>query len=786
MSIRTRSITVVVVATAAALLPAAAAQAASPDIVISQVYGGGGNSGATLTNDFIELYNRGAAAVDLTGWSVQYASAAGTSWQTTTLTGSVAPGAHYLVQEASGAGGTQALPSPDATGSIALSATNGKVALVTGTAALDCGATCATAAGVRDFVGYGTANDAEGGAAAPGLTNTTADLRAAGGATDTDNNAADFAPGAPDPRSTGGGGGTTPPPTGEPARIHDVQGASHTSPRLGHTVSVPGVVTAVAPNGFYLQDPEPDSNPATSEGIFVFTSTRPTVLVGDAATVVGKVTEFRPGNDATNLTTTELGSNPFVTVTAHGAAVPAPTLIGPGGRTPPPAPRADNPGDVEAAATFDVTTNALDFYESMEGMLVRIVDSVAAGPTNSFGELAVLPGNAGSPRDPRGGILYSSYADPNTERLTIADALAPIPAANTGDKLPGAIDGVLDYNFGNYMLEPLKTPTLVSGGITPETTRAQRPYELAVATYNVENLAPSDPPAKFDRLAAGIVTGLAAPDIVSVEEIQDNTGATDDGTVAADTTWQRLIDAITRAGGPKYSYRSINPTNDADGGQPGGNIRVGFLFRTDRGVSFVDRAPGDATTATDVTRVGLRAGLTHSPGRIAPTDPAFADSRKPLAGEFRFRGHPLIVVANHFNSKGGDQPLMGRYQPPARPSETQRHAQATIVNTFVQKISKIDPLASVVVLGDLNDFEFSQTADILTKGGFLTDLPRTLPANQRYSYVYEGNSEVLDHILISKPVQLLGYDYDVVHLNAEFADQTSDHDPQVVRLVPLF
>jgi predicted extracellular nuclease len=68
----------------------------------------------------------------------------------------------------------------------------------------------------------------------------------------------------------------------------------------------------------------------------------------------------------------------------------------------------------------------------------------------------------------------------------------------------------------------------------------------------------------------------------------------------------------------------------------------------------------------------------------------------------------------------------------------------------------------------------------------MTDLPRTLPADQRYSYVFEGNSQVLDHILISKPVQLLGYDYDVVHLNSEFADQTSDHDPQVVRLVPLF
>jgi len=778
MSMRTRSVTIVVAATVAALLPGAAASAASPDVVISQVYGGGGNSGATLTNDFIELANNGAAAMDLTGWSVQYASAAGSSWQTTALTGSIPAHGHYLVQEAAGTGGTQPLPTPDATGSINMSGTNGKVALVTSTTALTCGTGCATVAGVKDFVGYGTANDFEG-AAAPGLSNTTADKRA-DNAPDTDNNAADFTAVTPDPRSNGG---APPPPPPTDAFIHDVQGASHVSPMIGQTVRVPGVVTAVAGNGFYLQDPNPDANPATSEGIFVFTSARPTVAIGDQLTVAGKVSEFRPGA-ATNLSTTELTS-PTITVVAQNVAVPAPTLLGPGGLTPPTPVRADAPGDVEASSTFDPSTNALDFYESLEGMLLRIVDSTAAGPTNSFGELAVLPGGAGSPRTARGGIRYT-YADANPERITLSDTIAPVPSVNVGDKLVGAVDGVLDYNFGNYMLEVLKTPTVVSGGLTPEKTRPQRFYELSIATYNVENLAPSDPPTKYQRLASGIVTGLASPDIISIEEIQDNTGAADDGVVAADVTWTKLIDAITAAGGPKYDYRSINPVNDQDGGQPGGNIRVGFLFRTDRGVSFVDRSPGDSTTATDVTRVLGRAALTHSPGRIDPTDAAFDDSRKPLAGQFLFRGHPLIVVANHFNSKGGDQPLFGRFQPPARVSEVQRHAQAQIVHDFVQRIQSIDPLASVVVLGDLNDFEFSQTADILTAGGFLTDLPRTLPADQRYSYVFEGNSQVLDHILISKPVQLLGYDYDVVHLNSEFADQTSDHDPQVVRLVPLF
>jgi uncharacterized protein len=137
------------------------AVAVSPDVVISQVYGGGGNTGATLTNDFIELYNRGASTVDLTGWSVQYASSGGTTWAATSLDGQIPAGRHYLVQQAAGAGGTTPLPAPDASGTIAMSASSGKVALVTSGAALTCGADCDTAAGVRDFVGYGAANDFE-------------------------------------------------------------------------------------------------------------------------------------------------------------------------------------------------------------------------------------------------------------------------------------------------------------------------------------------------------------------------------------------------------------------------------------------------------------------------------------------------------------------------------------------------------------------------------------------------------------------------------------------------
>ena len=184
------------------LLLATAAFRADAQVVISQVYGGGGNAGATYTNDFIELFNRGAAPVSLNGWSVQYNSATGTgAWQVTNLTNvTLQPGQYYLVQEAIGAGGTTPLPTPDATGAIAMSATAGKVALVNNTTALT---GCPASGTYVDLVGFGaTANCFEGTGPSPAPSNTNAILRAANGCTDTDQNATDFTAAAPTPRNT--------------------------------------------------------------------------------------------------------------------------------------------------------------------------------------------------------------------------------------------------------------------------------------------------------------------------------------------------------------------------------------------------------------------------------------------------------------------------------------------------------------------------------------------------------------------------------------------------------
>lgn len=778
------------VAFSTALALAPTAQAASTSVVISEVYGGGGNSGATYTSDFVELYNLGKTPVDLTGWKVQYWSSTGTTSQSTPLSGTVAPGANFLVKEADGAGGTVPLPTPDVVGTIPMSGSGARVAIVN------------PAGQVIDLVGWGSTAATFEGSPAAGTTNTTSMARVSM-CTDTDNNAKDFAAGAPTPRGSAAGPVSCTPtdpgdpgePAGQDATIAQIQGASHTSPLVGKAVkNVEGVVTATKSTGFWMQSTTPDADPATSEGIFVFTRTAPTVTAGDKITVAGKVSEFRPGGSggSTNLTTTEIDA-PTITVQASGVALPTPVVLGVDRIAPQQTVRSDDPGNVEnPAAGFDVTKNALDFDESLEGMRVALNDARAVGPTNTkYGETPVVPGqNVSAINSVRGGVVYGSYDNPNSARLILSDALikGSVATAQTGDVYSGQTLGVIDYAFANYNLVATSAGTLSSSGLKREVTTAPGGSEISVATFNVENLAPADPDTKYQRLAGQIVTNLKSPDILALEEIQDNSGAANDGTTDSSATSNKLIAAIAAAGGPTYQARWVNPDNGTDGGQPGGNIRQVFLFRTDRGVAFVDKPGATANTATEVTGTGRDAALTFSPGRIDPTNGAWTSSRKPLVGQFTWNDRSVFVIANHFASKGGDDPLMGRFQQPLRSSEVQRKNQATAVRGFVDKLLAADARANVIVLGDINDFEFSPTADILVGSGStaLTDLPRTLPANERYTYVYQGNSQVLDHILMSpnlvRTMANKKYSYDIVHTNSEFSDQDSDHDPQIVRI----
>jgi len=529
-------------------------------------------------------------------------------------------------------------------------------------------------------------------------------------------------------------------PEAQQATIAQIQGTTRLSPFDGQQVSdVKGVVTAIrafgSARGFWFQDPQGDGDPRTSEGLFVYTgNTTPDVKVGDAVTVSGTVDEFYPTNpsDSPFQSTTELTDATW-TVTSSGNDVPEAEKITPDTV---PAQLTAKPGGNIEPLPLEPEAYALDFWESREGMRVQVTDAPVVGPTTSYNELFVTSKPDEYP-SARGGTLYTGYDNDPTGVLKIESLIPfaerPFPKADTGDTLAGVTAGVVEYDqFGGYTLMATELGDVVPGDLQRETTRKQRPYELAVATYNVENLSPSDDQAKFDALAKGVVENLASPDIVTLEEVQDNNGAQepDDGVVAADETLNKFVDAIVAAGGPRYEWRQIDPEDLADGGEPGGNIRVAFLFNPKR-VSFVDRPGGDATTPVKVLG-SKKPHLSISPGRIDPTNQAFTDSRKPLAGEFVFRGKTVFVVANHFASKGGDQPVHGRFQPPARVSEEQRVEQAKAVRAFVDEIQRRDRFANIVVAGDLNDFSFSPTLRVLTEDGALTDLVEILPPEEQY------------------------------------------------------
>ncbi len=357
----------------------------------------------------------------------------------------------------------------------------------------------------------------------------------------------------------------------EPVRISDIQGAAHLSSLVDARVErVPGIVTAVRPNGFWFQDPMPDRDAATSEGLFVFTSSPPTQAVGDSILVSGTVQELRPGGaSSANLTVTQLNS-PTVVTASSGSSLPPATAIGVAGRLPPTKVIEDDAdGSVEGSGAFDPRSDGIDFYESLEGMLVRIRDAVAVGPSSESGEITVV-GDGGaktSLRSGRGGIVVRP-GDFNPERVILDDALAPVPAVNVGDRL-GSVTGVLDYSFGNFKLALISSATASPGGLTREVTAPAAPGELAIASFNVENLDPGDGAAKFDELARLIVNHLQSPDSSAWRRYRTTTGPRTTPSSTPPRPTRPSSPPSGGPGGPNTSFARSTPWMTRTAGSPG-------------------------------------------------------------------------------------------------------------------------------------------------------------------------------------------------------------------------
>lgn len=587
------------------------------------------------------------------------------------------------------------------------------------------------------------------------------------------------------------GGTLAPPPGPTEVTIPQIQGAAHTSPYEGDEVATQGVVTAVDGDiGFYLQDAVGDGDEATSDAVFVF-ARDVDVAVGDVVDVTGRVSEFTPGGTGTrNLSTTQVSASDLL-VTESGADLPEPVRIGDGGRVPP-----TEVIDDDALTSFDAATDGLDMYESLEAMRVTVAAPTAVAGTSRFGEIFAVPAGVEPTQRSLRGTLNVSPDDFNPERIQIDPdgAVFPLwaPTVDTGARLTD-VTGVVGYSFGNFEVIPTEAFSLVEGGDleSEHTAVHQHADKLTIATYNVLNLDPADgeqnrpddvesdddvADGRFDAIAAHVVDNLGSPNVVALQEVQDNSGTSDDGTTAADATLQLLVDRIAAAGGPPYAYID-NPfiADGTSGGVPGGNIRTAFLYDPAR-----------------VTPVGGPEAVVDPHDQQTDRDSAFWDTRPPLAQRFAVGDDEVVVVNVHLSSKGGSAPLYGTEQdatdrqedPSVNGSLDERRDQAEAVRAYVEDLTTAHPDEDVIVLGDFNEFEFISPLDQILAGP-LVNLTMTLDPDERYSYVFEGNSQSLDHILVTPGLVDQFTQFDAVHVNAEFAavdERASDHDPLVASL----
>ncbi len=895
-SMQPRSRLTTLAAAAAALFAASLTVSGSAlaisDVVISQVYGAGGNTGTVYKNDFIELFNRGTTPISLNGWSVQYASAAGTSWQVTTLPNvTLQPGQYFLVQEAAGTAGTTSLPTADKVGTIAMSASAGKVVLANIATAVS----SATAPAVQDLVGYGaTATPFEGSGPAAVATSLNAATRIDSGCTDTDQNKSDFfSNGAAAPRNSasplhlcqevtnppivtacpsslnllpGSGGSTllsasdtdgrvnsisldsntnaaitlgtlTPaanigdsasitlhvasslasgnyPVTvnfgndqsqnascvvnvsvqaapGVTHTIPQIQGGAQTSAYVNTNQITEGVVTLKLATGFFMQDPQGDGDPSTSDGIFVYTSTAPSVNVGEKVRVAAKVVEFTAG-DATR-PITQLNTVTSINVISTDNSV-----------TP---------------ANLSLPLSSTTEWERYEGMLVRFTNSLTVAQNyflGRYGQLSLSAGRLEAPtnRYRPGTPEAQALAASNAANLIILDdgssAQNPNPmpyigqdntvrAGDTATDVTGVVDfGLLTSSPTGptgYKLQPTVTPTFSRSN--PRTNAPESVGgNVKVASFNVlnffttftngqtadgqtgqgctiggasaaSNCRGANNLAEFVRQRAKIVTAMKAidADVFGLMEMQNN------GEVAI----SNLVNGLNAELG-SVTYAAVPVPLSISGDDA---IRVAMIYKPAK-LSLV----GNAVTDTDAI-----------------------NNRPPLAQTFALtNGKRFSVVVNHLKSKGScptdnstntDQGDGQGCWNTLRTQQAQR-----LVNAFIPQVKALAQDTDVLTIGDFNAMGAEDPTIAMINGGMVSEIERFVrPHGTPYSFIFDSFSGYLDHAFSSASLSSKVTNVAEWHINAdepssidyntEFRTQdlysvnpfrSSDHDPVIIGL----
>lgn len=618
--------------------------------------------------------------------------------------------------------------------------------------------------------GYGTTAAAGSVLVTPGAANNGTNS----GGSDTDDNSGS------DGSDTGGGnsgssgndgtGNTSP----QQLTVQQINGTGYFSTYANSSVMTTGVVTAVDTNGsigFWIQESTKDKDTVGSSAIFVYAGKDAALpTVGTTVSVTGTVTNYSGTSWEKSLTLPEIN---LVSYTDTGASYTqvAPTLIGQGGET---VPASSYLGDLaqainlnQSTATLSPDTNALDFYRNLLGQLVTL-NNVVAVSASSGNAVWVVPDNGNGLLTPTG-ALQSTETSINTQRVELYydSGVTPgtAPSVELGDSL-GSVTGILTYYNGIYELVPTTQVTVIhTEQEKPVTSFHKDDQNLLISDYNIENFNALDP-ANADRLkqvAQIIVKNLDNPDILALQEIQDDSGTTNDGTVSAEQNLAALVQAIAAAGGPTYSWAQVDPANNTQGGVSGGNIRSVYLYNADR-----------VTLKAPVTTIGNE-----------ELNGTFKNTRLPLVGTFEFNGKDVTLLNVHLSSQAGSSELYGSTQPPVNHGGTtatvnNRIAQAEYITDYVNSLRQQDPDAKIGILGDFNDTEWSDANTVYTNGG-LTDMSSKEDASNRYTYIFEGNAQSLDHTIGTSAFADAGQ-FETVHVNTGYLDAESDHDPSVTLL----
>ncbi|MFT4647906.1 MAG: putative extracellular nuclease [Glaciecola sp.] len=544
--------------------------------------------------------------------------------------------------------------------------------------------------------------------------------------------------------------------------ISRIQGPGLLSPLAGKIVTTRGVVTGRTGRGFFIQDHDGKIDDEVSHGIFVY-ERRGKPPIGSLVEVSGKVVDYTPGENVRP--TTQIEERETRVLLERGASI--------------------EPVWLDAAVMLLDPERLRFFLNNLEGMLVGLpADSVFVAPSNLFGDYVVLPPGTSLVRTQQGGVLINPLDPecwlPGFRMRNYGDA----PQVNVGAQLLDAVTGPLNFRVGSYQVAVEGSIRVQSEHIKRRSTELRgQASKVTILTLNCFNLdAKVESPelvrnpsrdvdddlgsGRFDALARAIVTAANCPDVVALQEIQDNDGAELTDVVSAEFTLETLIQAVRRAGGPLYQWADIAPKSGADGGQPGGNIRNAFLYQPQR-VSLV---PGSLK-------------------RIGDESDIYEDSRKPLVARFQVNGHPgqIEIINVHLASKRHQYGHFAPQQPGFDPRLALRVQQAQFIGKHTARLrsQSID----YYITGDFNDFEFSPTLQALTED-HSTNLLETVPSPLRFDYNHRGLSQALMHgVVANRQLQGRTAEYEILHANAllgahpgQTGSKPSDHAYVIARL----